>query len=144
MIRTTANHFYMSIDSNLSRLAEERNRYLQQISTGKKFSRISEDPVSATAVLNYKSEDVKISQLGRNMVQGDNQLAVAGTVTDQAHSVLFDAKGTMAAWPSTQDTAMQQTMIQEMRQFEERLYGLGNTINNGGSLFAAARDRDLR
>jgi len=131
MIRTTKNHFYMGVDSNLSRLAEERNRYLQQISTGKNFSRISEAPVSATAVLTYKSEDVKISQLGRNMVQGDNQLAVAGTVTDQAHSVLFAAKGVMTAWPSTQDSAMQQTMIQEVRQFEDRLYGLANTINNG-------------
>ncbi|MCK5679489.1 hypothetical protein KAI46_01605, partial [bacterium] len=110
MIRTTKNHFYMNVDSNLSRLAAERDRYLQQVSTGKKFSRISEDPVSATAVLTYKSEDVKISQLGRNMVQGENQLAVAGTVTDQAHSVLFDAKGALTAWPSTQDAAMQQTI----------------------------------
>ncbi len=143
MIRTTANHFYMSVDSNLSRLAEERNRYLQQVSTGKNFSRISEDPVSATAVLNYKSEDVKISQLGRNMVQGDNQLAVAGTVTDQANSLIFDAKGTMTAWPSTQDTAMQQTMIQEMRQFEDRLYGLANTVNNGGSLFSGFQRREI-
>ncbi|MCD6429749.1 MAG: hypothetical protein J7L57_00820 [Deltaproteobacteria bacterium] len=142
MIRTTTNHFYMSVDSNLSRLAEERNRYLQQVSTGKNFSRISEDPVSATAVLTYKSEDVKISQLGRNMVQGDNQLAVAGTVTDQAHSVLFDAKGVMTAWPSTQDSAMQQTMIQEISQFEDRLYGLANTINNGGSLFSGYQRRE--
>ncbi len=143
MIRTTKNHFYMSVDSNLSRLAEERNRYLQQISTGKNFSRISEAPVSATAVLTYKSEDVKISQLGRNMVQGDNQLAVAGTVSDQAHSVLFDAKGVMTAWPSTQDSAMQQTMIQEIRQFEDRLYGLANTINNGGSLFSGYQRREI-
>ena len=142
MIRTTANHFYMSVDSNLSRLAEERNRYLQQISTGKVFSRISEAPVSATAVLTYRSEDVKISQLGRNMVQGDNQLAVAGTVTDQAHSLIFDAKGTMTSWPSTQDPAMQQTMIQEMRQFEDRLYGLANTVNNGGSIFAGYQRRE--
>ncbi|MEA3348608.1 MAG: flagellin hook IN motif-containing protein [Pseudomonadota bacterium] len=142
MIRTTKNHFYMSVDSNLSRLAEERNRYLQQISTGKNFSRVSEAPVSATAVLTYKSEDVKISQLGRNMVQGDNQLAVAGTVTDQAHSVIFDAKGALTAWPSTQDSAMQQTMIQEIRQFEDRLYGLANTINNGGSLFAGYQRRE--
>ncbi|MEA1921916.1 MAG: flagellin hook IN motif-containing protein [Pseudomonadota bacterium] len=143
MIRTTKNHFYMSVDSNLSRLAEERNRYLQQISTGKNFSRVSEAPVSATAVLTYKSEDVKISQLGRNMVQGDNQLAVAGTVTEQAHSVLFDAKGVMTAWPSTQDSAMQQTMIQEVRQFEDRLYGLANTINNGGSLFSGYQRREI-
>ncbi len=142
MIRTTKNHFYMSVDSNLSRLAEERNRYLQQISTGKNFSRISEDPVSATAVMTYKSEDVKISQLGRNMVQGDNQLAVAGTVTDQAHSVLFDAKGVMTAWPSTQDVAMQQTMIQEISQFEDRLYGLANTVSNGGSIYAGYQRRE--
>ncbi len=142
MIRTTKNHFYMNVDSNLSRLAAERDRYLQQVSTGKKFSRISEDPVSATAVLTYKSEDVKISQLGRNMVQGENQLAVAGTVTDQAHSVLFDAKGALTAWPSTQDAAMQQTIIQEMSQFEDRLYGLANTINNGGSLFAGYQRRE--
>lgn len=142
MIRTTKNHFYMNVDGNLSRLMEERDRYLQQISSGKKFSRISEAPVSATAVLTYESEDVKISQLGRNMVQGDNQLAVAGTVADQAHSVLFDAKSALTAWPSTQDSAMQQTIIQEMGQFEDRLYGLANTINNGGSLFAGYQRRE--
>jgi len=142
MIRTTKNHFYMNVDGNLSRLMEERDRYLQQISSGKKFSRISEAPVSATAVLTYRSEDVKISQLGRNMVQGDNQLAVAGTVTDQAHSVIFDAKSALTAWPSTQDPAMQQTIIQEMSQFEDRMYGLANTINNGGSLFAGYQRRE--
>ncbi|MCK5679538.1 hypothetical protein KAI46_01850, partial [bacterium] len=76
------------------------------------------------------------------MVQGENQLAVAGTVTDQAHSVLFDAKGALTAWPSTQDAAMQQTIIQEMSQFEDRLYGLANTINNGGSLFAGYQRRE--
>ncbi len=142
MIRTTKNHFYMGVDGNLSRLMAERDRYLQQISTGKKFSRISEDPVSATAVMTYKSEDVKISQLGRNMVQGDNQLAVAGTVTDQAHTALFEAKRALTAWPSTQDAAMQQTIIQEMGQFEDRLYGLANTISNGGSIFAGFQRRE--
>ncbi|RLB66757.1 MAG: hypothetical protein DRH03_11825, partial [Deltaproteobacteria bacterium] len=141
MIRTTKNHFYMSVDGNLSRLMAERDRYLQQISTGKKFSRVSDAPVSATAVMTYKSEDVKISQLGRNMVQGDNQLAVAGTVTDQVHSVLFEAKGALTAWPSTQDAAMQQTIIQEMSQFEDRLYGLANTISNGGSIYAGYQRR---
>jgi len=142
MIRTTKNHFYMSVDGNLSRLMAERDRYLQQISTGKKFSKVSEAPVSASAVMAYKSEDVKISQLGRNMVQGDNQLAVAGTVTDQAHSVIFEAKGALASWPSTQDAAMQQTIIQEMSQFEDRLYGLANTISNGGSIFAGYQRRE--
>lgn len=142
MIRTTKNHFYMSVDGNLSRLMAERDRYLQQISTGKNFSRVSEAPVSATAVMTYKSEDVKISQMGRNMVQGDNQLAVAGTVTDQAHSVLFEAKSALTAWPSTQDVAMQQTIIQEMSQFEDSLYGLANTISNGGSIFAGYQRRE--
>ena len=142
MIRTTKNHFYMSVDGNLSRLMAERDRYLQQISTGKKFSKVSEAPVSATAVMTYKSEDVKISQLGRNMVQGDNQLAVAGTVTDQAHSVLFEAKSALTAWPSTQDVAMQQTIIQEMSQFEDSLYGLANTISNGGSIYAGYQRRE--
>ncbi len=142
MIRTTKNHFYMSVDSDLSRLAGERDRYLQQISTGKKFSKVSEDPVSATAVMTYKSEDVKISQLGRNLVQGDNQLAVAGTVTDQAYSVIYEAKGTLASWPSTQDEAMQQTIIQEMNQFEDSLYGLANTISNGGSIYSGYQRRE--
>ncbi len=142
MIRTTKNHFYMSVDGNLSRLMEERNRYLQQISTGKKISRISEDPVSATAVMTYKSEDVKISQLGRNMVQGDNQLAVAGTAADEVHTTLFEAKTALTTWPSTQDIAMQQTIIKEMGQFEERIYGLANTISNGGSIFAGFQRRE--
>ncbi len=142
MIRTTKNHFYMSVDGNLSRLMAERDRYLQQISTGKKFSKVSEAPVSATAVMTYKSEDVKISQMGRNMVQGDNQLAVAGSVTDQAYSVISDAKGALTAWPSTQDPAMQQTIIQEMSQFEDSLYGLANTISNGGSIYAGYQRRE--
>ncbi|MEA3544852.1 MAG: hypothetical protein U9R69_06480, partial [Thermodesulfobacteriota bacterium] len=143
MIRTTKNHFYMNVDGNISRLMEERDRYLQQISTGKKISKISEAPISATAVMNYKSEDVKISQLGRNMVQGENQLTMVGTVTDQAHSVIFDAKGVMTGWSSTQDSAMQQALIQEVSQFEDRLYGLANTINNGSSLFSGYQRREV-
>ncbi|MBN2705245.1 MAG: hypothetical protein JXR89_02255, partial [Deltaproteobacteria bacterium] len=141
MIRTTQNHFFMSVDSNLSRIMEERDRYLQQISTGKNFSKVSEAPVSATAVLTYKAEEVKISQLGRNLVQGDIQLAAAGTVADEVHGALYDAKSATTAWSSTQDEGQQQTIIQQLRQFEDQLYGLANTINNGGSLFAGYQRR---
>jgi len=34
------------------------------------------------------------------------------------------------------------TIIQEMSQFEDRMYGLANTINNGGSLFAGYQRRE--
>ena len=34
-------------------------------------------------------------------------------------------------------------MIQEIRQFEDRLYGLANTINNGGSLFSGYQRREI-
>ncbi|MBN2809597.1 MAG: hypothetical protein JXR80_08920 [Deltaproteobacteria bacterium] len=148
MIRTTKNQFYMSAESNLSRITQERDRYLQQISTGKSFSRISESPVSATAVLTYRSEDVKISQMGRNMVQGNIHLGVASTTTDEIHSVVFDAKDVMTAWSEmtswtgTYDKQLQQTMIQDITQYEDRLYGLANTVSSGGSIFAGYQRRE--
>ncbi|MBN2705205.1 MAG: hypothetical protein JXR89_02050 [Deltaproteobacteria bacterium] len=141
MIRTTANHFFMSVESNLSRINEQRNRYLQQVSTGKNFYRISEAPVAATAVLTYEAEDVKISQMARNMLNGDNQLAVVGTAADQVHATVSDAKTALKAWETTQDDGMQGTIIQQMRQFEEQLYGHANTVSNGGSIFAGFQRR---
>ncbi len=136
MIRTTQNHFFMGSERNISRLTEERNRFMEQISTGKKFSRISEAPVEATQSLVYKTEDVRISQLGRNIVQGDNSLLVSETAADQANTVLVDSKRILTTWPGTHDTAMRKTMIEQMKQFEDRMYGLANTTENGSSIFA--------
>jgi len=139
MIRTTQNHFFMSSESSISRLTEERNRYLEQISTGKKFSQVSDAPVEATQALVYKTEDVRISQLGRNMVQGDNSLLVSETAADQANTVMVDSKRILATWPSTQETAMRNTMVEQMKQFEDRMYGLANTTDNGSLIFAGSQ-----
>ncbi len=136
MIRTTNNHLYRQADSNIFRLTEERNRYLEQISSGRKFSRISDSPVDASQVMVYQTEELRISNLGRNLVRGDNRLALNDTVIEQASGVLSDSRHLLAGWPGTHDQGMRQALIEQMKQYEDQLYGLANTVDNGNAIFA--------
>ncbi|MEA3241265.1 MAG: hypothetical protein U9P37_06830, partial [Pseudomonadota bacterium] len=73
-MRTTNAMMFHSVQSRIARVEEMRAKFLAQISSGNRISVPSDDPVGISKVMNYSAEEVRISQFGRNMIEGSSWL----------------------------------------------------------------------
>lgn len=124
------------INNNLTQLA----RYQQQLATGERISRPSDDPIATARLLTAKSELKSQEQFHQNMRDAvgwldatDGALELAGEVLQQVRELAIN--GSTGTLPPQSMVALSD----EANQLIEELVGIGNTNYAGRYIFAGSK-----
>ena len=129
-----------AVTYNLGNLAEEANRLNRIAATGKRISKLSDDPVGLTQTLDIKSSLAGMVQLGRNITFGKTWLAAAESALGHVQDLVSEAK-VMAIQMASASTGQAERVAaaETIQNMLEEIISLGNTETNGGYIFAGSR-----
>jgi len=116
-----------------SRLTEQVNSYQEQIATGKKDLRPSQDPVAAARLASVKELEADVKRFTDNIGAAKTRLSLADTVLESIQTIMIRANelGIQAA-NGTNSQLDRQAIRAEVDQLRESMIGLANTADDRG------------
>jgi flagellar hook-associated protein 3 FlgL len=121
---------------HISQSYERMAKTQEQLSTGKKISRPSDDPVVAMKGMTYRTNLTEVEQYKRNLSEAYNWMENADTALDKANSVLQRIRElTVQASNDTLEDSQKQMIEKEITQLKEHLASVANTQVAGKYLF---------
>lgn len=135
-MRVTQNMLSNNMLRNLSNSYSNLNKYMEQLSTGKKISRPSQDPVVAMKGMGYRSEVSNVEQYQRNVSEVHNWLDNSDASLDQTNKVLQKIRElTVQASNDTYGEEERKNVKAEVDQLKLQLEEIKNTKVNDKYLF---------
>jgi flagellar hook-associated protein 3 FlgL len=135
-MRVTQNMLTGNMLRNLSSSFQRMEKYQDQLSTGKKISRPSDDPVIAMKGMTYRTSLNQVEQYRRNLSEAYNWMDAADSSLDKATSVLQRIRDlTVQASNGTYEEDQQGMIQKEITQLKEHLASIGNTQVAGKYIF---------
>jgi len=135
-----------ALNRNLNRTAVTQ----EQLTTGRKINRASDDPVGITYALRYRSDLAMNDQYSRNITQANSALEHVDTVLGQTNDLIARVKElTVKGISDTSTKESRYAISQELGGIYQNLLTLGNDQLNGKFIFngqmtgAAPYDGDL-
>lgn len=133
-----------SISSTLaSRVGAQRQRLTslqEQISTGKRINRPSDDPAGAGAVLRLKTSQAEAEQFKSSADAVNDQLTYADTTLDSYQQTLDRIKTLLTQGASDTTTSQQQAVIAtEIDSLRQQILSVANASHNGEYVFGGTR-----
>ncbi|GAE33030.1 flagellar hook-associated protein FlgL [Halalkalibacter akibai] len=121
-----------NINQGYNRLATIQD----QLATGKKITRASQDPVVAMKGMRYRSQVTEVEQFKRNLSEAYNWMDTADATLDKGTEVLQRIRelATQAA-NDTYNPTERANVAKEVAQLREHLESLGNTKNSNKYIF---------
>jgi flagellar hook-associated protein 3 FlgL len=118
-------------------------RAQEQISTGRRILKPSDDPVASSQALSVKQAQSRTAQFAENVGNAQNDLGLTEGVLAQVTSLLQSVRdGVIAAGNPSFDDANRKSLAVDLRGRLEELFGLANaTDGDGRHLFAGFRDQ---
>ncbi len=124
-----------SLQANQARLSELQ----QQISTGRRITRLSQDPSSGIRAMGYQASIEQTTQYGRNLQSNQAFLAATDTQLRSANDLLTKIRGDVVTWSSgTLNDSDRQSAVQQLHAYKDQLLAISNTQYQGRYLFAGA------
>jgi flagellar hook-associated protein 3 FlgL len=121
---------------NLSNSYSDMGKYMDQLTTGKKINRPSDDPVVAVKGMDYRSQLLQVEQYKRNTGEVHNWMDNSDDALDQATKALQRIRElAVQASNDTYDTAERKNIKQEVEQLRNHLVDIANTQVNGNYIF---------
>lgn len=135
-MRITQGMISSNLLKNLNKSYAEMDKYFNQLNTGKKINRPSEDPVVAMNGMGYRSELNRVEQYQRNTTElhnwYDNSDAAMEQITSGMQKIRHLA---VQASNGTYDASERQNIAEEVKQIRLDLIDLANTSVNGKHIF---------
>ena len=117
----------------MARLTEQANTFQQQIATGKKDLRSSQDPVAAARLSSVKEMEADLRRFSDNIGAAKSRLSLADTVLESTQNILVRANElAIQAANGTNQAADRLAIRAEVTQLRESLIGLANTTDDRG------------
>ncbi len=108
----------------------------EQLTTGKKVSRPSDDPVVAMKGMRYRSQVVEVEQFNRNLSEVYNWMDNGDAALDEVNGVMQRIRElTNQAANDTYETNQRQAIASEVKQLRVHLESLANTKVNNKYIF---------
>lgn len=121
---------------NLTSSSGQMNKYMDQLYTGKKITKPSDDPMIAMKGVSYRSELARIEQFERNSSEANSWLDNTDASIDQAnHAMQRLRELAVKASNGTNSKDEYQSIVQEAKQLKEHLVEIANTNVNGKYIF---------
>jgi len=144
-MRVTNSMMVNNLLVNLNKNGTRLTKYQQQMQTGKKFSKPSDDPVASSYSVQYDTDIAKESQYLSNVEAADEMLTATETALNNYNSVLGRMHElTVQASSATMSDSARSSITDELKQLREELVSIANTTYNGRYLFSGYRtDKEL-
>ncbi|MEC0241415.1 flagellar hook-associated protein FlgL [Paenibacillus dokdonensis] len=136
MLRVTSNMMSSQLMLNLNRNALQMNNTQNQLATGRKLNKPSDDPVGITYSLRYRGELASNEQYTKNVDSALSWLDFNDTVLGQTGDVIQKLREltVQAATGSNPQSALD-SIKQEVGQLKEQLIDIANSKLNGKYIF---------
>jgi len=143
MMRVTQGMLTGNMLRNLMTSQQKMGTYLEQLTTGKKINRPSDDPVIAMKGMGYRTQVAEVEQYKRNIGEIHNWMDNSDAALDQTTQALQRIRElTIKASNSPNDKDELESIQKEVVQLEEHLMELGNTNVNGKHIFNGANTKE--
>ncbi len=131
-----ANNLLRNLWANMERLKE----YQDQLASGKRVRRPSDDPVRVTASLKLRSSLGEIEQYSKNVDDAKTWLEVTDAALTNAIEVLQTARERAVAGANgTLPQESRNAIAQEVRQLKDQLVQIANTTVGGRYIFGGTQ-----
>ncbi len=112
------------------------NKTMDQLSTGKKINRPSDDPVIAMKGINYRSQVTQVEQFQRNTNEVHNWMDNSDAALDKATQTMQRLRElAVQASNDTYDKGERENIKEEVEQLKENLIDIANTKVNDKYIF---------
>ncbi len=136
-MRVTQNMLNQNLIFNLERSNRTMEKYQEQVSTGKKVSRPSDDPSTAVRSMYYRSTMNEIDQFKRNADEGLSWMTTTDEALGEATSVLQRVRElTVQGLNGTNDQSARIAIAEEIDQLKAHLGEIANSSIGGKYIFA--------
>jgi len=121
---------------NVSKSYEQMGKYQEQLSTGKKIQKPSDDPVVAMQGMNYRTELNEIEQYKRNMNEVHNWMDNSDASLDKATKGLQRLRELAVQGSNdTYEEGQRKNVASEVKEIKEHLADVANTKVNDKYIF---------
>lgn len=135
-LRVTPGMMHTQLTRNLNRTLTDMAKLQEQLTTGRKINRASDDPVGITYSLRYRSELSGNVQYQKNIDMALSWLDFNDTVLQQAQDVLKRLKelAVQGANGTNPDVALN-NIADEVEQLKDQIIDIANSTLNGKYVF---------
>ncbi|MFJ7683292.1 flagellar hook-associated protein FlgL [Peribacillus butanolivorans] len=135
-MRVTQSMLTNNMLSNLSRSYERMGKLQEQVSSQKKFSKPSDNPVAAMMGMGYRINLNQIQQYTSNISEATNWIDNTDDAISEAVSVLQRIRElTVQGSNGTYDGEQFESVSEEIKQLKEHLVSIGDTQIGGKYIF---------
>ncbi|WP_336990198.1 flagellar hook-associated protein FlgL [Bacillus infantis] len=135
-MRVTQSMLSNNMLRNLSNSYSKLGKLQDQISTQKKFTKPSDDPVSAMLAMNYRTDLNRIEQFQRNIGEAKNWIDSTDDALDKGVMALQRIRElTVQASNGTLEGEQKKNIMEEIKQLKEHLTNIGETQVGGKYIF---------
>lgn len=135
-MRVTQSMLSNNMLRNLSNSYNRLGKLQDQLSTQKKFTKPSDDPVSAMMGMNYRTDLNQIKQYTRNIGEVRNWVDSTDDALDKGTQALQRIRElTVQASNGTLEGDQRQNIAEEIKQLQEHLQNIGDTQVGGKYIF---------
>jgi flagellar hook-associated protein 3 FlgL len=121
---------------NLSQSYERLGKIQDQLATGKKIARPSDDPVIAIKGMAYRTNLTEVEQFKRNFSEAHNWIDTADSALNEATQVLQRIRELVVqASNDTYETSQRQHIASEISELKDHLVSIANTQVAGKYIF---------
>jgi flagellar hook-associated protein 3 FlgL len=136
-IRITQNMLNGNMLRNLNQSYRAMDKYQDQLSSGKKINRPSDDPVIAFRGMMYRSNLMQVDQFKRNAEDGLSWMDVTDEAMDQVTNAIHRVRElTVQASNGTYEQNSKDAIISEIKQLKNHIGELANSTNGDKFIFA--------
>lgn len=135
-MRVTQSMLSSNMLRHVSQSYERMAKTQEQLSTGKKISRPSDDPVVAMKGMSYRTNLTEVEQYKRNLSEAYNWMENSDAALDKATSVMQRIRElTVQASNGTLEDSQRQIIAKEIGQLKEHMVSIANTQVAGKYIF---------
>jgi len=143
-LRVTPGMMHMQLSRNLNRNMLQMQGLSEQVTTGRKINRASDDPVGITYALRYRSELSSNEQYQKNVDSALSWLDFNDTVLSQSTDVLKRVKElTVQGSNGTNPLVALENIRDEVMQLKDQLLDIANSKLNGKYVFNGQKFNEM-
>ncbi|CRK80921.1 flagellar hook-associated protein FlgL [Neobacillus massiliamazoniensis] len=140
-VRVTQNMMISNLLSNLQTNYRAMDKTQQQLATGKKINRPSDNPVTAVRSMYYQTTLNEIDQYKRNVSDGSNWLQATDEGLDQVTQVIQRVRELTVQASNSNDQNSKNAIVAEISQLKDQLGQVANTELAGKYIFAGTDNK---
>jgi len=135
-MRVTQSMLSNNMLRNLSKSYTSMNKYMDQLTTGKKINRPSDDPVIAMKGMRYRTEVSNVEQFQRNITEMHTWMDTSDETLDETTQILNKLRElTVQSANETYDAEQRKAIKKEVDQLKLQLVEVANTKVNNKYIF---------